>query len=112
MHGQRQELRFSIYSDTLENAVLSVLHVFEDDWTPFEAMAAVPAVAGVQPLTKCFVKLTFAELSDLIKLRFQEAAMVHQAVFFGRENTAEPSPWVMPVLADMANSLGIHLGQR
>jgi hypothetical protein len=105
--GLRQEFRFSLYGKTPEAAVQSILHLFETDLSPLDAFAAVP-----EGLSWHLHEMSYEELAQLIEARFEMADAVHRAVFYGRDSAAPPSPWAFPVLADLANTLGYHLGQR
>jgi hypothetical protein len=111
----RQEFRFSLYGKNLENAVKSVLHLFAStDFTPMEAFVAMPD-DGNEDQERVEWKMhvmSYEELSGLVADRFALADKIHEAVFYGRSNEQPPSELVFPVLADLANTLGFHYGQR
>ncbi len=83
--------------------------MFRTARSPFDEFSAVKANNSLELEVEA---LSFEEYSELVEWRFKEAEKVVQAVFYGRANDQPPSPMVFPVIADLANTLGIHFGQQ
>lgn len=105
--GMRLENRFSLWSHTFELGIASVLHTFRSTCSPFYDFAG----SGEAGLELHALYIRTEEYVRFLEARFALAAEVHQEVFEGKRNAAQPSVWVYPVLADLANSLGIHNGE-
>src|ERR1700677_3152748 len=105
MWGMRLECRYILYGPSPELAVSSVLHNYGTDLSALENFVVTPDV------TWHVHQMTYDEFAQLIRARFAMAHEVHRKVFYGRDNGAPPSPWVFPLLADLANALGFHNGQ-
>jgi hypothetical protein len=105
--GLRQEFRFSLCGQDQRTAVSSAMVAFHWEGSGFYAFAG-PA-AGLKLQAK-YVSVANYEL--LVRKRFAKAAEVYSKIFMGKRNEAQPNIWVYPVLADLANVLGLHFGEK
>ena len=104
--GARQELRLSLYGDTLTAAVDGVMHLFSHDWAAYYAFYQ----RGVVDMD--VIDVPISTLSSSMRKRFEEADLVHAEVFLGRQNGAEPRANALAVLADLTNAVGLHYGSK
>jgi hypothetical protein len=98
----------SVYSTRgLTHAVKGVAHLYRSEWDGFDEFTRGSGKLGVQA-----VKITVPEYLALLNSRFEMAKIVERKVFYGRSNDQDPSPWAFPVLADLANTLGVNFGEQ
>jgi hypothetical protein len=100
-------VRFSLFGSSLDSAVDSVRHVFDDDMSPFFELAAFSP--GLQIQAKF---LTVESYMEILDDRFRLAGQLYQQLFMGKRNDQAPDERVFPILADLINCLGLNFGIR